>query len=116
MKPYSAILRTGIAVGVALPLVAIFLRWDGAVHPRSPADDSSRTVEVAVFEGGYGVTWHQKTAAEYTATHADEAVFIDVWGEPRMAEKIKPRILRGDPPSLILDNRLPLWLMIRTGK
>ncbi|MCC6490272.1 MAG: extracellular solute-binding protein [Candidatus Hydrogenedentes bacterium] len=75
-----------------------------------------RSVEVAVFEGGYGITWHQKTAAEYTAAHAGEGANVNVWGEPRMAEKVKPRILRGDPPSLIMDNRLPLWLMISTGK
>ena len=69
-----------------------------------------------MFEGGYGITWHQKVAAEYTAAHADEGVRIRLWGEPRMAEKIKPRILRGDPPGLMIDNRLPLWLMISTGK
>lgn len=93
-----------------------FLVWDGALCPIQVGEGAVRRVEVAVFEGGYGITWHQKIAAQYTEAHEDEGVFVDLWGEPRMAEKVKPRILRGDPPSLVLDNRLPIWLMISTGK
>lgn len=104
-------------MGGGLVLVAgLFMAWDGAVRPLAKGPGSIRPVEVAVFEGGYGIWWHQKIAAEYTAAHKDEGVVIDLWGEPRMSEKVKPRVLRGDPPGLVLDNQLPLWLMISTGK
>ncbi len=100
----------------ALFLFTAFAIWDGALRPPEDRDRGVRRVEVAVFEGGYGITWHQKVAAEYNELHQDENFRVDLWGEPRVADKIKPRILRGDPPSLVLDNNLPLWLLISSGR
>ncbi len=76
--------------------------------------DAHRDLEVAIFEGGYGIQWHTKIAGEYSA--AKENVSVELWGDPRTADIIKPRLLRGDPPDLILDERLPLWLLIEREK
>ncbi|MEX2015712.1 MAG: extracellular solute-binding protein [Candidatus Hydrogenedentales bacterium] len=73
-------------------------------------------LDVAIFEGGYGIEWHKKIAAAYNADHEVDGVRIELWGDPRTADIIKPRLLRRDPPDLILDERLPLWLLIGAEK
>lgn len=71
------------------------------------------TVEVAVFEGGYGIEWHKSVARRYEADHP--GVRINLWGDPRVDEKIRPRILRRNPPDLASAN-LPVWKLIVAGK
>jgi N-acetylglucosamine transport system substrate-binding protein len=75
-----------------------------------------KVIEVAIFEGGYGIQWHQKMADRFNALHKDRSIRIELWGDPRTADIIKPRLLRGNPPDLILDERLPLWLLIGANK
>src|SRR4051794_15061462 len=71
------------------------------------------TIEVAVFEGGYGIQWHKGVAREYERLHP--GVKIDLWGDPRVDEKIKPRILRRNPPDLA-SCTLPAWKLIVANK
>jgi len=71
---------------------------------------------VALFEGGYGIHWHQKVAEKYNAERASDGIHVTVWGDPRIDAKIRPRILRGDPPDLILSGGLPVWRLIAAGK
>ena len=98
---------------ILLALSALLSACD-AVRPIPNEDDAHRELEVAIFEGGYGIGWHTKIADEYAAQRED--LSIELWGDPRTADIIKPRLLRGDPPDLILDERLPLWLLIERGK
>jgi N-acetylglucosamine transport system substrate-binding protein len=70
-------------------------------------------IETAVFEGGYGIAWHRRMARIYEREHP--GVRVDLWGDPRVDEKIKPRILRGDPPDLV-NCGLPVWKLIVAGK
>ena len=71
------------------------------------------TLEVAVFEGGYGISWHKEVARAYERQHPD--IRINLWGDPRVDEKIKPRILRHDPPDLA-SCTLPAWKLIVADK
>lgn len=71
------------------------------------------TIEVAVFEGGYGIEWHRQMARQYERLHPE--IRVDLWGDPRVDEKIKPRILRNNPPDLA-NCTLPVWKLIVTGK
>lgn len=71
------------------------------------------TLEVAVFEGGYGIKWHQTVARQYERTHP--GVHINLWGDPRVDEKLKPRILRRDPPDLA-NSTLPFWKLVLANK
>ena len=87
-----------------------------AVHRVRAGADSKKVMEVAVFEGGYGIGWHQKIAAKYSQMHADDGIRVDLWGDPRAVEKIKLRLLRGDPPDVIDMYGLPVWLLIGAGK
>jgi ABC-type glycerol-3-phosphate transport system substrate-binding protein len=71
------------------------------------------TLEVAVFEGGYGIDWHQGVARRYEQQHP--GIRINLWGDPRVDEKLKPRVLRRNPPDLASCN-LPVWRLIVAGK
>jgi N-acetylglucosamine transport system substrate-binding protein len=71
------------------------------------------TLEVAVFEGGYGIEWHKSVAREYEKLHP--GIHVNLWGDPRVDEKLKPRILRRDPPD-IANSNLPVWKLIVAGK
>src|SRR5689334_20783692 len=71
------------------------------------------TLEVAVFEGGYGIDWHKSVAREYERQHP--GIRINLWGDPRVDEKIKPRILRHNPPDLA-SCTLPAWKLIVANK
>jgi ABC-type glycerol-3-phosphate transport system substrate-binding protein len=75
-----------------------------------------REVEAAVFEGGYGIHWHQRMAADYNARQGPGGVQVRLWGDPRVSEKIKPRLLRGDPPEMFLIADLPVWLLVAADK
>jgi len=70
-------------------------------------------IEFAVFEGGYGLDWHFGVSRAYEALYP--SVRINVWGSPRVDEKLRPRILRGNPPELALCS-LPIWLLMRGGQ
>jgi len=78
-------------------------------------DPDEIVVEAAVFEGGYGIHWHQGVAREYTENRGD-GVRVRLWGDPRVSEKVKPRILRGDPPDVILVHDLPIWRLIAADR
>ena len=73
-------------------------------------------IEAAVFEGGYGITWHKAVAEKYNTLRADDGVHVRLWGDPRVMEVVKPRILRGDPPDFMIMTELPIWLLIAGNK
>lgn len=101
---------------VTLTALALFLPACDALRPLPAAEGRTKVVETAIFEGGYGIGWHLRMAEEFNAAHAADGIEIALWGDPRTADIIKPRLLRGDPPDLILDERLPLWLLIARDK
>jgi len=103
------------ALCAGIPCLLLLAGCD-AIHRVPAGQDSVRTVEVAVFEGGYGIDWHQKIARQYNALHEADGVRVELWGDPRVSEKIKPRLLRGDPPEVFLVGGLPVWLLIGAGK
>src|SRR5437764_14397029 len=80
---------------------------------RLPDEDGRITLDVAVFEGGFGIEWHKSIARQYEKLHP--GIKIDLWGDPRVDEKIKPRILRRDPPDLV-NCTLPVWKLIVANK
>ena len=83
--------------------------------------DASKTInlEIAAFQGGYGVDFFEECIAEYKKLHPN--IRIEFRGNPRMWEQLLPRFAAGTPPdiswpgwgmniwSLIFDNHvLPL--------
>ncbi len=55
-------------------------------------------LEVRVFQGGYGVDFYERAAKEYEQAHP--GVKIDLKGDPRIWEQLRPRFVAGDPPGL----------------
>ncbi len=87
-----------------------------AVHRIPKAAGTVKVVEVAVFEGGFGIDWHQKIAEKYNREQAPRDVRVELWGDPRVDEKVRPRLLRGDPPDVFIVGGLPVWLLIGAQK
>lgn len=108
----ASAIRWGFPVAA---LAALSIACD-AVRAVPSSSKPERVVEVAIFEGGYGIEWHRKVAERFNREHEADRIRIELWGDPRTADIIKPRLLRGDPPDLILDERLPLWLLIAADK
>lgn len=75
------------------------------VDLRRPARGAGgKTVlEVMYFYGGFGVESVEAAARRFEALHPD--VKVDIWASPRVAEKIRLRLLSGDPPDVIY----PCW-------
>jgi len=61
-------------------------------------------VEVAAFQGGYGIDFYGAAAQEYATKNNVE---VNVWGNPRVWEQLRPRFIGGDPPDLVF----PGWGM-----
>lgn len=74
-----------------------------------PTQDGKKLIEVSVFQGGYGIDFWQKCAADYEKLHPD--VKVNIWGDPRNDEKLRPRFIAGTPPDLVYAN-LPVWILI----
>jgi N-acetylglucosamine transport system substrate-binding protein len=102
-------------IGTAVA-VLLYIGAREVVQARTQSSSGEREIEVALFEGGYGIYWHDKIAGYYEKERAGEGIRVNLWGDPRVAEKIKPRLLRGDPPDVILVGGMPIWLLISTGK
>ena len=94
-------------------LILLILLLCGGCTLRPAGRETGITLEVAVFEGGYGIEWHKSVARQYEKLHPD--IKINLWGDPRVDEKLKPRVLRHNPPDLAACN-LPVWKLIVAGK
>ncbi|MEW6048615.1 MAG: extracellular solute-binding protein, partial [Bacillota bacterium] len=56
-------------------------------------------LEVAVFQGGFGLDHFQYVAREYERLHPN--VKVNLWGNPRIGVVLRPRFLQGDPPDVV---------------
>ena len=59
--------------------------------PSAGGAGSPGEVEVASFQGGYGIDFFERAAREYEAKHP--GVKIRVWGNPRVWEQLRPRFV-----------------------
>lgn len=70
-------------------------------------------IEMAVFDGGYGTAWHRKTVDKFLELRRNEGrpLIVDFWGDPRVLDKVYPRVLRGAPPDMS-DAQMPFWKLV----
>src|SRR5438552_6395609 len=79
----------------------------------SPA--AANEVEVASFQGGYGIDFFERAAREYEAKHP--GVKLKVWGNPRVWEQLRPRFVAGSPPDLTYPGwGMDHWPLIYEGQ
>ena len=70
-------------------------------------------VEVPIFEGGAGLDFFFFAAREYEKVRPD--VQVDLYGDPRIADKVRVRILEGTFPEAS-NAGLNYWALIRNGE
>lgn len=73
------------------------------------------TLEVAVFQGGFGLDFFKKVAREYEKLHPE--VKINLWGNPRIWEQLRPRFVAGTPPDLSWPGwGMDVWSLVYEGQ
>lgn len=81
-----------------------------AIDPAAPAPVV--TVEVPVFEGGEGLDFFLQCARAYEKEKP--GTNIDLYGDPRIADKVRVRVLEGTYPD-VTNAGLNYWSLIKTG-
>ncbi|MEE2627846.1 MAG: extracellular solute-binding protein, partial [Candidatus Latescibacterota bacterium] len=85
-----------------------------AVPSRVGAQPDERTrIEVPLFEGGAGLDFFFLTAREFEKQRPN--VHVDLYGDPRIADKVRVRILEGTFPE-VSNAGLNWWSLIRNGE
>ena len=107
--------RTIVWILIVVALVALASPWRGFVRDQR-RETGVPVVEFAVFEAGFGTEWHAQVAREYEEKRraAGRPVEVEVWGDPRVLDKVRPRILSKQPPALI-HAYLPYWTLALSG-
>lgn len=73
------------------------------------------TIEVAAFQGGYGIDFFEQCAREYERTHPN--VKIKMWGNPHIWDQLLPRFASDDVPDLCWPGwGMNVWELIFGGK
>src|SRR5258708_39227447 len=62
-----------------------------------PTPGKGITLDVAVFQGAFGIDRHKSVARAYEKLHTE--IKINLLGDSPEHEQIKPRTLRPDPPD-----------------
>lgn len=70
-------------------------------------------IEVPLFEGGAGLEFYFRAAREYERARPD--VLVDLYGDPRIVDKVRVRILEGSFPE-VSNAGLNWWALIRNGE
>ncbi len=101
-----------VAAGLGLRGRQIFLffilMWTVA------AQGAAVTLDIPVFSGGYGTAFYLETARLFEALRP--GVIVNLYGDPRIADKVRIRVIDGHLPDATLTSDL-LWpVLIRAGK
>jgi ABC-type sugar transport system permease subunit/ABC-type glycerol-3-phosphate transport system substrate-binding protein len=84
------------------------------VPQRASAQEGEQTrIEVPLFEGGAGLNFFFHAAREYEKLRPD--VKVDLYGDPRIVDKVRVRILESSFPE-VSNAGLNWWSMIRNGE
>lgn len=75
----------------------------------------AETLEVMLFQTGYGTDWILEAAKEYEAAHP--GVKIDITISPEIWNQLRPRFIAGNPPDLFSPGwSLDVWSLYREGQ
>ncbi len=71
-------------------------------------------LDIPVFAGGYGIAFYEETARQFE--HARPDVRIRLYGDPRIADQLRIRLIDGNPPDAAAAADI-LWpQLIRAGR
>src|SRR5690349_11234643 len=72
------------------------------------------TLDSPVFAGGFGTAFYEQTAREFEALRP--GVTIKLYGDPRISDKLRVRMIDGDLPDATLPRDLLVPALARAGK
>lgn len=72
------------------------------------------TLDIPVFAGGYGISFYQQAARDFAAQRP--GVAVDVYGDPRITDQVRVRLIAGEVPDATLPRDLLLPALVRAGK
>ncbi|MBA3725624.1 MAG: extracellular solute-binding protein, partial [Armatimonadetes bacterium] len=73
------------------------------------------SLEIAAFQGGYGIDFYQAAAKEFESKHP--VLKIKVEGNPRIWEQLRPRFIGGNPPDLCYPGwGMDHWALAEEGQ
>lgn len=102
-------MRRTLAV-VLMVLVAV-----SGCAKKKPVEKGKVEIEVAAFQGGFGLDFFEYAAREYEKLHPN--VKIKLWGNPRVWEQLRPRFVSGDVPDLCWPGwGLDIWALVAEGQ
>lgn len=102
-------------ISAVCALVIASLVLTGCGKKEATIRDGKIELEVAVFQGGFGLDFFQDAAREYEKLHPN--VRIKVWGNPRVWEQLRPRFVAGDPPDLTWPGwGMDYWALVAEDK
>ena len=73
---------------------------------------AQQEVEVSLFEGGEGLGFYSKVAEDYQRQRPSIKVRLE--GDPRMAEKLRIRVLEGSLPE-VTNADIDIWSLVEHG-
>ncbi len=90
----------------------------GAVaSPAAPVGDGklSGKLEISAFKGGYDIDFYAQAGKEFQEKTPGLTVNVD--GDPRVWEKLKPRMVSGDTPDLMFPGwGMDQWALVQEGQ
>lgn len=103
-----------ILLALIVILVVVLLMGCGKRQATGPSAGQIE-LEVAVFQGGFGLDFFKYAAREYEKEHPN--VTIKIWGNPRIWEQLRPRFVAGDPPDLTWPGwGMDYWALVMEGE
>lgn len=73
-----------------------------------------KEIEVAIFAGGYGLKFFEETARQFERVRPD--VRVNLYGDPRISDKVRIRVLEGTYPNATDAYGLPWLNLIKAGR
>ena len=70
-------------------------------------------IDIPIFEGGYGVKFYQDVARTFEKGHP--GVKINLYGDPRMPDQVRIRVIEGNYPNATASD-LSWYNLIKAGK
>lgn len=71
-------------------------------------------LDIPVFSGGFGTAFYEETAREFEKQRP--AVRIHLYGDPRIQDKLRVRMIDGHLPDAALPRELLIPVLVRAGK
>ncbi|HWL15742.1 MAG TPA: extracellular solute-binding protein [Opitutus sp.] len=72
------------------------------------------TLDIPIFAGGYGTAFYEETARQFEALRP--GVTVRIYGDPRIADKLRVRMIDGHLPDAALPRDLLIPALARAGK